>query len=341
MYSFDGRRRAIADAAPGGHRAGVPRLHGARDAQAPAAGEALVLSGVLPRRGAAEGPLPAVLADRRRGDRLRRPGRRRRADRAAARDPRGASAPPRAAADRRRSARPRRAPPTARSCRPTCARTRTGCPRRCATASTSTRCARSTPTTRRRRRSWRARRCLLDRLDRRRPRALRRGQRLLDAPASRTRSTRRSCAACDYYTRTVFEFTSDALGAQSGVGGGGRYDGLIEQLGGAADARLRLGRRGRAHADGRAAASRSRRRRSTSTSPPRTRRTARPRSASPSTRAGPATRRSSSWPGARSRASSSRPTGIGARYVAVVGRRRRRPQGHGIGRPADGGGATR
>ncbi len=36
----------------------------------------------------------------------------------------------------------------------------------------------------------------------------------------------------DYYARTVFEFTSDALGAQSGVGGGGRYDGLIEQLGG-------------------------------------------------------------------------------------------------------------
>ncbi len=36
----------------------------------------------------------------------------------------------------------------------------------------------------------------------------------------------------DYYTRTVFEFTSDALGAQSGVGGGGRYDGLVEELGG-------------------------------------------------------------------------------------------------------------
>jgi histidyl-tRNA synthetase len=36
----------------------------------------------------------------------------------------------------------------------------------------------------------------------------------------------------DYYTRTVFEFTSAQLGAQSGVGGGGRYDGLIEQLGG-------------------------------------------------------------------------------------------------------------
>ena len=36
----------------------------------------------------------------------------------------------------------------------------------------------------------------------------------------------------DYYTRTVFEFTSDELGAQSGVAGGGRYDGLIELLDG-------------------------------------------------------------------------------------------------------------
>ncbi|MDP9122781.1 MAG: histidine--tRNA ligase, partial [Acidobacteriota bacterium] len=38
----------------------------------------------------------------------------------------------------------------------------------------------------------------------------------------------------DYYSRTLFEFTSDALGAQSGVAGGGRYDSLIEQLGGPA-----------------------------------------------------------------------------------------------------------
>jgi histidyl-tRNA synthetase len=36
----------------------------------------------------------------------------------------------------------------------------------------------------------------------------------------------------DYYTRTVFEFRSDTLGAQSGIGGGGRYDRLIEQIGG-------------------------------------------------------------------------------------------------------------
>jgi histidyl-tRNA synthetase len=38
----------------------------------------------------------------------------------------------------------------------------------------------------------------------------------------------------DYYTRTLFEFSSDRLGAQSGVGGGGRYDGLVELLGGPA-----------------------------------------------------------------------------------------------------------
>jgi histidyl-tRNA synthetase len=36
----------------------------------------------------------------------------------------------------------------------------------------------------------------------------------------------------DYYTRTVFEFESAELGSQSGIGGGGRYDLLIEQLGG-------------------------------------------------------------------------------------------------------------
>ncbi len=36
----------------------------------------------------------------------------------------------------------------------------------------------------------------------------------------------------DYYTRTIFSFVCSELGAQSEVGGGGRYDGLIEQLGG-------------------------------------------------------------------------------------------------------------
>ncbi|OGQ36349.1 MAG: histidine--tRNA ligase [Deltaproteobacteria bacterium RIFCSPHIGHO2_12_FULL_43_9] len=37
----------------------------------------------------------------------------------------------------------------------------------------------------------------------------------------------------DYYTRTAFEITSSKLGAQDAVGGGGRYDNLIEELGGA------------------------------------------------------------------------------------------------------------
>ncbi|GGM14116.1 histidine--tRNA ligase [Nakamurella endophytica] len=37
----------------------------------------------------------------------------------------------------------------------------------------------------------------------------------------------------DYYTRTTFEFVHPGLGAQSGMGGGGRYDGLMAELGGA------------------------------------------------------------------------------------------------------------
>ncbi len=37
----------------------------------------------------------------------------------------------------------------------------------------------------------------------------------------------------DYYTKTTFEFVHDGLGAQSGIGGGGRYDGLMAELGGA------------------------------------------------------------------------------------------------------------
>lgn len=36
----------------------------------------------------------------------------------------------------------------------------------------------------------------------------------------------------DYYTRTVFELVSNNIGAQGAVGGGGRYDGLVEQVGG-------------------------------------------------------------------------------------------------------------
>ena len=74
---------------------------------------------------------------------------------------------------------------------------------------------------------------LLDQLERRGRRALRaRCASCSTRRASPTRSTPTLVRGLDYYTRTVFEFTSDALGAQSGVGGGGRYDGLVEQLGG-------------------------------------------------------------------------------------------------------------
>lgn len=36
----------------------------------------------------------------------------------------------------------------------------------------------------------------------------------------------------DYYTKTAFEFVAEGIGAQSSIGGGGRYDGLVEQMGG-------------------------------------------------------------------------------------------------------------
>lgn len=45
----------------------------------------------------------------------------------------------------------------------------------------------------------------------------------------------------DYYTRTVFEFICEGIGAQSTVCGGGRYDGLMEQLGGPAQPGIGFG----------------------------------------------------------------------------------------------------
>ena len=59
-------------------------------------------------------------------------------------------------------------------------------------------------------------------------------RRLLDCAAIDYVLDPRLVRGLDYYTRTVFEFRCDVLGAQSGIGGGGRYDRLIEQLGGPA-----------------------------------------------------------------------------------------------------------
>ena len=52
---------------------------------------------------------------------------------------------------------------------------------------------------------------------------------LLDIPFRRNKFMVRGL---DYYTRTTFELVTDQLGAQSAVGAGGRYDGLVEKLGG-------------------------------------------------------------------------------------------------------------
>jgi histidyl-tRNA synthetase len=54
----------------------------------------------------------------------------------------------------------------------------------------------------------------------------------LDALGVKYQVDTRLVRGLDYYVRTAYEFTSSALGAQSAVAGGGRYDGLVETLGG-------------------------------------------------------------------------------------------------------------
>ncbi|MFC9895921.1 histidine--tRNA ligase [Nocardia sp. NPDC127579] len=54
----------------------------------------------------------------------------------------------------------------------------------------------------------------------------------LDALGVRYVVNPRMVRGLDYYTKTTFEFVHDGLGAQSGIGGGGRYDGLMAELGG-------------------------------------------------------------------------------------------------------------
>jgi histidyl-tRNA synthetase len=73
---------------------------------------------------------------------------------------------------------------------------------------------------------------LLDRLDPADAEHFAEVRRLLDAQGVSYEIDQTLVRGLDYYTRTVFEFDCAQLGAQSGIGGGGRYDGLIEQLGG-------------------------------------------------------------------------------------------------------------
>ena len=274
-----------------------------------AAGQALVPVELLPRRGAAAGPLPAVLAGRSRGDRLRRPRDRRRADRAARRPARGAVGQGRAAAALE-PRHPRDARGVPRGAARTCAATRTGCPTRSARASTSTRCGRSTPPIpgtrevmrdapsparsprRRGRRALRAasRRCsttrppLRARPDARaRPRLLHAdGVRVHERCARRAvgRRRRRSLRRPDRAARRPAD-------ARFGVGGRRRAD---------AARRRRAADRARARRPVRRAANGDRP-------------AAGPRSSSRTMRAAPGWRPSSSSPAARSRDSSSKPIG--------------------------------
>jgi len=57
---------------------------------------------------------------------------------------------------------------------------------------------------------------------------------LLDAAGIRYEVNPRLVRGLDYYNKTVFEWVTSALGAQGTVCAGGRYDGLVEQLGGSA-----------------------------------------------------------------------------------------------------------
>jgi histidyl-tRNA synthetase len=55
---------------------------------------------------------------------------------------------------------------------------------------------------------------------------------LLDGMGIRYVIDPRLVRGLDYYTKTVFEITSESIGSQSAVCGGGRYDGLVEEIGG-------------------------------------------------------------------------------------------------------------
>ena len=264
MYSFDDGGGRSLTLRPEGTAPVCARLPRARHAQAAPAGEALVPVELLPRRGAPEGPLPPVLAGRRGGDRRRRPRDRRRAHRPALRPPaRGRGQGP-APAPLQPRAPPRRAASTARSWPPTCTRTRTGCRRRSSARIDLNPMRAFDASDPRTQETMRDAPILLDRLA---PEDAEHFERVQGAARRRrdhaTSSTPRWCAAWTTTPGPLFEFTSDALGAQSAVGGGGRYDGLIEQLGGPPTPGVGLGGGRRADAAGRRRAADPARRSST------------------------------------------------------------------------------
>ena len=187
----------------------------------------------VPARAAAEGPLPAVLPDRCRGAGLRRPGHRCGADRADRAAVARAQAHARAADDQlaghagvaRRS--------TASSWWSISARTRARSMRTAAGACDGNPLRILDSKNPRDARADRGR-AAADRLtwiaeSQAHFAALRAA---LDAMGIAYEVNPRLVRGLDYYSRTVFEWVTDALGAQDAVCSGGRYDGLIAQLGG-------------------------------------------------------------------------------------------------------------
>ncbi len=71
---------------------------------------------------------------------------------------------------------------------------------------------------------------------------------VLDAAGLAYRVNPRLVRGMDYYNLTVFEWVTDQLGSQGTVCGGGRYDGLFEQLGGKPTPAVGLGHGHGAHA---------------------------------------------------------------------------------------------
>ena len=193
MYTLAGGDRASRCARRARRRSAAPTR--ARHAQAgPQPVKLWYLSSFFRRERPQKGRFRQFWQVGRRGDRLRRPGRRRRVDPAARRAARGARQPRRAAADRiARHARDARGVPRRAAGLPARARGASS-PPRSSRGSTSTRCAPSTPTTRARARVMAARRGCSTRSPTTTASTSRPCARCSTPPASRTRSTRRSCA---------------------------------------------------------------------------------------------------------------------------------------------------
>ena len=187
----------------------------------------------VPARAAASGPLPSVSSDRCRGVRLRGSGHRCGDDPAVGAAPAPAGADAHQAADQlARHARRARGLPGA----PDRLFRRARCTSSMRTAdagSTPIRCASWTARIETCRRLIAGSPALLDELD---PESRAHFDALcahLSRAGVEYHVEPRLVRGLDYYTRTVFEWTTDLLGAQSTVCAGGRYDGLVAQLGGA------------------------------------------------------------------------------------------------------------